>query len=387
MKSALKAHMRRLPNAIALGLTLFVGACRPAAPPQEKPTRSGAPAVADHAVSQQAAHRPQGTAAPAPAIDTVTASEKPSSAEPQRHLPADTDKEALPLKGDAQAAREGPTEAATSAADDEKAAAPAARQGATAQQNHEERLLQNLAPVNPDKPDGPVDPDDPYISAQELERRLGPPLVDDAEKLVRLDPVYPLWIDRPPRKVVMVGAVCGRQVPLELFACLKGSKEHEAVVVVYTKASLVHAALLATGVEPGRPVRFQPDYAPAAGPEIEVTVIWKDPQGQRRRARAQQWVRDANTKQAMQHPWVFAGSEFRLNEFTKQREYWADGDGSLICVSNFPSALLDVPVRSSDANAELAFEAFTEHIPPRGTPVTLVLEPKPASAPGEPRGK
>jgi hypothetical protein len=33
-------------------------------------------------------------------------------------------------------------------------------------------------------------------------------------------------------------------------------------------------------------------------------------------------------------------------------------------------------VESTDANDSLVFEAFTEHIPPLGTPVTLVLRPE-----------
>jgi hypothetical protein len=48
----------------------------------------------------------------------------------------------------------------------------------------------------------------------------------------------------------------------------------------------------------------------------------------------------------------------------------------LICVSNFPSAVLDVPIQSTDSNAALLFAAYTERIPPIGTPVTIVLAPK-----------
>jgi len=44
-------------------------------------------------------------------------------------------------------------------------------------------------------------------------------------------------------------------------------------------------------------------------------------------------------------------------------------------VSNFSTALLDIPVESSQSDAELLFEAFTERIPPRGTPVRLTLKP------------
>jgi hypothetical protein len=204
------------------------------------------------------------------------------------------------------------------------------------------------------------------------------PLVDDPEELVKLHPKYPVWFDKARKSVVIVGEVCQRRVPLELFACLKGSKEHESVVVVPTLAYLVHAGLLAAGAEPGGPVQFHPEYIPARGPEVEVTVLWKDAQGKVQKARAQEWVRDVETGKSMEHPWVFAGSHFSEDEETGERYYHGDTDGDLICVSNFPSAVLDLPIASSDSNASLLFEAFTEKIPPRGTPVTLVLTPKPA---------
>jgi uncharacterized repeat protein (TIGR01451 family) len=210
---------------------------------------------------------------------------------------------------------------------------------------------------------------------------LGPPLVDNVAELKQLHPEFPVWIDRKGSRVVMVGAVCARQVPLELLACPLGSKEHESVLVVPVKPSLVHIGLLALGVEPGHPVQYQPKYVPASGPEIEVTLIWKDEKGARKTARGQDWVRNVKTKQAMEHPWVFAGSDWVDNPYTKRKEYRADVEGYLICVSNFPGALLDLPVASSPDDSDLLFDAFTERIPHKGTPVTIVLAPKkPAGA-------
>lgn len=230
------------------------------------------------------------------------------------------------------------------------------------------------APVPPDKND-----QEPS-TAPAAPRDLGPPLVDDVQRLNRLHPTDPVWFDKEHKSVIVVGEVCQRKMPLELFACLRGSKEHESIVSVPTKAFVIHAGLLAAGAEPGNPVRFYPEYVPARGPEIEVTVLWRDEKGVVQRARAQEWIRDMRTKKAMQHPWVFGGSQFLKDEQTGQQFYRADGEGDLICVSNFPSAVLDVPVRSSDANTELMFECFTERIPPIGTPVTLILTPKPATS-------
>src|SRR5690606_21457599 len=86
-------------------------------------------------------------------------------------------------------------------------------------------------------------------------------------------------------------------------------------------------------------------------------------------------VRDIKTQKPLAFPWVFAGSGFHKDDMGKSH-YLADVSGDFICVSNFPSALLDLPIESSQANSELAFEAFTENIPPRGTKVQLVLAPK-----------
>lgn len=212
------------------------------------------------------------------------------------------------------------------------------------------------------------------------DKSLGPPLVDHPERLQRLHPEFPIWIDVEGRSVVMIGRVCQREAPLELFACLKNFKEHESVVSINTRAYIVHAGLLALGVEPGHPVQFYPEYRPAEGPEIDVFVVWKDAEGKTHRLPAQQWVREVQTKQAMKSPWIFTGSQIVKDEDTGEQYYYADSTGELICVSNFPSAVLDLPIRSTDSNESLLFEAFTENIPPLGTPVTVILTPKVAQS-------
>jgi hypothetical protein len=142
-----------------------------------------------------------------------------------------------------------------------------------------------------------------------------------------------------------------------------------------TKAFLVHAALLRLGAEPGRPVQWQPEYKPPSGTEIDVHVWWIDEAGKEHTARAQDWVKDMRTEREMSQPWVFAGSRFWTDEETKQQYYQAEG-GDFICVSNFGTAMLDIPIESSQSNLELAFAAFTERIPPLGAPVRLILKPK-----------
>jgi hypothetical protein len=125
----------------------------------------------------------------------------------------------------------------------------------------------------------------------------------------------------------------------------------------------------------GHPVRFDPKYVPPSGTEVDVIVLWVDKDGKRQKAPAQKWIRQVRTGKPMPYKWVFAGSGFWVDEETGERHYQAE-DGDLICVSNFATATLDIPVESSTSNDALLFEAFTENIPPLGTTVRLVLIPK-----------
>ena len=52
-----------------------------------------------------------------------------------------------------------------------------------------------------------------------------------------------------------------------------------------------------------------------------------------------------------------------------------EADGELICVSNFASAVMDVPMESSGDNDSRLFIANEAKIPPCGTPVTMILKP------------
>jgi hypothetical protein len=200
-------------------------------------------------------------------------------------------------------------------------------------------------------------------------------LTKDPPGMKRLMPDYDVWVDPKNKRVVVDGVVCLREGQLEMFACPRGTKEHESIVAADTKAHVVHAALLAVGAEAGSPSQFQPTYQPASGSEIEITAIWTDKDGAVHRDRAQDWVRNVKTGKPLEYPWVFAGSGFWVDETTCQKRYMAEA-GDFICVSNFPSAMLDLPVESTQANEQLLFQANTERVPPVGTKVRLVLTPK-----------
>lgn len=231
--------------------------------------------------------------------------------------------------------------------------------------------LPALAQEDPSTQDGEK-PRDALTETSEANSDKVPP------GLKRLHPNYSVWLDVKGKRVVMTGEIVLREGPLEMFACLKGTKEHESIVAIPTKAFVVHAALIALNATPGGAVRFRPEYRPAQGTEIEVTVYWTDVDGKRRRARAQEWIRNEKTNEPLEHPWVFGGSGFWRDEATGHENYLAE-DGDFICISNFTSAMLDLPIESSQSNDALTYVADTDKIPPLKTRVTLVLTPKPGS--------
>lgn len=199
---------------------------------------------------------------------------------------------------------------------------------------------------------------------------------DRHPELKRLSRTEEVWIDKARKEVVVGGRIVLDRGPIEVFACVEKTKEHEAIVATRSTARLIHAALLAIGLDPGSPVSFDPEYVPPKGPRISVQVRWKDAAGKERQARAQEWIRNAQTGKPLEADWVFAGSSFWRDPNDGVEYYQADG-GDVICVSNFPTALLDLPLQSSQANEELLFEAFAGRVPPRDTEVDLILSAVP----------
>lgn len=184
-------------------------------------------------------------------------------------------------------------------------------------------------------------------------------------------------------------------------------------------------------------------YTPASGQVIDVFLHWVDAEGKLHRERAQNWVRrsrqyyyqaefktlprdlklipdgnlrydDVNQylfwygpmtddeltdclkmssdekfqaamrqfhKEGHEKPmvadWVFVGSGF-YEDGDSAKQYLAEG-GYMICVANFPMAMLDVTTPSdSNGTESLAYEAATERLPPQDSEVMIELVPRSA---------
>ena len=67
-----------------------------------------------------------------------------------------------------------------------------------------------------------------------------------------------ITVDRAARCIDIEAVIVQRDAPwLELLACTKGSREHEAILSVTAKPSHIHLALIMLGLEPGAPMTTQ----------------------------------------------------------------------------------------------------------------------------------
>ena len=228
--------------------------------------------------------------------------------------------------------------------------------------------------------------DEPDKPSDTVESLPDPPKASDQSKLTPLNKEKTLYLETPEKgekRVLFAAEVCLREGVLEVLVCKKQTKEHEAILRADLDARLLHAALVAAGATPGKPVQFinpkteEPEYKPASGQKIKVTVHYTR-NGKAVSHPAQDWILDKSTKKPMTHEWVFAGSRFLKNPDRPQDpEYYTANNGEVICISNFVDSMLDLPVEVSRDEKDLHFEAFTRRIPAVGSKVWVVMEPVP----------
>lgn len=238
------------------------------------------------------------------------------------------------------------------------------------------------APSPATETDSAVDVEvDKYVPPEEIVRKA----FDAPPEAKAISEEHLIWVDRQRGRVYVDGYVAMQDGPLEMFACPMGTKEHESVIGSLARSSEVHAALLAVGAQPGTPVVYLPKFVPATGQRIRVWVCYWDDQGKFQVSDARRWIKKAGTKTHMEPDWVFAGSGF-WKDPSNGREYYRADSGDMICVSNFTSAMMDVPIASSAEADQLQYVPFSDRIPQVGTPVRLVLVPIPFPT-GKPEAK
>lgn len=186
-----------------------------------------------------------------------------------------------------------------------------------------------------------------------------------------------LRLDLEKKEVVVDAEVALTEGPLELLLCPRRTKEHESILVADVDPRGFHIALNQIA-EPGAPVQYEPEFAPPRGQAVRIDVEWEH-ERKVRRCDARRWVRqaaeDPKDVRELSADFVFAGSRF-VRAPGQSRLQWLGDEGYLVCVSNFPGAIVDVSMKSDSSNAALLFEAWTDRIPPKGTKVRVYIRPE-----------
>ncbi|MEE2681188.1 MAG: YdjY domain-containing protein [Planctomycetota bacterium] len=166
---------------------------------------------------------------------------------------------------------------------------------------------------------------------------------------------------------------------LEQVACIRGTREHEALVVVSCRPSDVHAALLLLGLESGRPGSWaytdvEVKRIPPEGPQVRVQVRFVNGAGAVEEHPISAWlVGQPGDRVFPEQPWIFGGSMLDADG----AHYRADSSGSLIGLVTFGDEVLGLGSVIADSTAIDAaeWEARSYLVPEPGTPVELVLSP------------
>jgi hypothetical protein len=378
---ALHVVQRAIVAASVLALWAVLCGCQPEPAPPAKP------APDKKAADLEKAPAPAKQETEVPAVKPAEEEKKPAAEEKkpapeEQKPPAEEKKPAVEEKKPATEEKKPAAEEKTPPAEEKKPAAeekkPAAEEKTPATEEkkpaaEEKDKKDKTAGATEQSAVTPAKPKEEPAPAVKP-RDLGPPLVDDPKGLTKLDPVQPVWVDKAHEQVVFMAETCRADYPLEFFATLR-DRGYESCVVTDVRPSIVHAALLAVGAKPGTPAKFDPKYTPPSGTEIAIEVRWKDKDGKQQTGPAQNWVRDVKTKKPMSVDWVFSGSGFRVDPETHESRYMADG-GDFIAVLNLPTAMLDIPIPSASALESRSYEGFVENMPPKATPVTVILKPK-----------
>ena len=183
-----------------------------------------------------------------------------------------------------------------------------------------------------------------------------------------------LLVDREKAQLVLdcnVVATADMKYMLEFFLCAAGGKEYESVLSTPAKPWQIHAGLLLLGLHPGiHAHREGGSSVPPRGPELTITLSWKDSDGTAHTCQAGDWLKTKGKKTTVKPPktWVFTGSEIEPGG-----TYLADSESGIIAVANVRSAVIDVPFSSTNNIDSRVFVPNWKAIPPRGTKVRMTI--------------
>ncbi len=233
-------------------------------------------------------------------------------------------------------------------------------------------------------------PQGAYAKKALAAERLSPELRATLEKLV----IPGVKINVEEWSVDVDARVCLVKGMLELIACTKDSKEHEAIIAVDAKPSHIHTALLLLRAKPGHPAMYDREGTrfvslPPRGGEVDVFLLIKDAKGKETERPISDFITQAEQggytaevqpaegakrEKFPTHTFLFAGSV--LNGDNKgPRDYLCDQTGNVISIATFGDELLCLPGVHDQADSLRMWQADGEKLPPLNSKVILRLRP------------
>ena len=219
-----------------------------------------------------------------------------------------------------------------------------------------------------------------------------PAMLQPAEGWLRVTKDYDVWVDYKQKQVIAGGHICLREGLLEMFACPKGTKEHESIVVGAHARPIRprRTGGLGCSARPARPVRTDVQARPRDGSRRGSLV------------EGRAWRRAAGEGSGMgQAREDGPGTGVSVGVCRKRVLDRRGGQGTVsiaataaslsACPTSRPPRST-CPSKAALPTTRCMFAAFTERIPPRDTPVLLILTPKlektaNGTKPTEPRGR
>lgn len=216
-----------------------------------------------------------------------------------------------------------------------------------------------------------------------------------------------LVIDFKNQCIDLEATICLDNGYLELVACSRGSKEHESLVSLPSRAMHIHTALLLLGARNGNPaIRKEIEgedsrwvHLPPNGDKVSAYLVFKHKDQARLterpvsdfvvfapsedaplnknpnpRSEASKTSVEPGKRKSFPHSFVFAGSQL-VTDGKGPKTYLADQSGNLISIATFGDELLCLPGIQSHSNGALLWKVKSDSLPKVGTKIILRLRP------------
>jgi hypothetical protein len=197
--------------------------------------------------------------------------------------------------------------------------------------------------------------------------KLEPPVIKKLGEGVFL--VGNVTVNKPEEYISADGEINMDEGLVEYLACGPMGKLHESVLILHAQPYHLQVAALLLGLEPGdNPLDRQGGSGIPQGDSVEIWVSWRTNDQKEVRKRAEDLIFNVKEEKSMPHThWVYTGSQIIDGKFIAQTEQ------SIIATYHDPFAMFDHPLATG--MDDTLFYANKQKVPPKGTPVTLIIKP------------